>query len=145
MTFSRVAAIAIVLPAIAAAALVAAEPPPVRMDAIVTDSKDRPIRDLKLTDFEVTDNGQARPVDDVALQSRPESRLVAIFLDEYHVQAGENTQRARAALAAFVDTSLRPGDLVAIMKPLDPLNTIRTLTVVEGREQLQAQRNRPAR
>jgi len=59
MTFSRVAAIAIVLPAIAAAALVPlamAEPPPVRLDAIVTDSKDRPIRDLKLTDFEVTDN-----------------------------------------------------------------------------------------
>jgi hypothetical protein len=33
------------------------EPPPVRLDAIVTDSKDRPIRDLKLTDFEVTDSG----------------------------------------------------------------------------------------
>ena len=142
MTFSRVAAIAIVLPAIAAAALVPlamAEPPPVRLDAIVTDSKDRPIRDLKLTDFEVTDNGQVRPVDDVTLQSRPEARLVAIFLDEYHVQAGESTQRARAALAAFIDTELRPGDLVAIMKPLDPLNTIRTLTVVEGREQLQEQ------
>jgi VWFA-related protein len=141
MIFSRVAAIAIVLPAIAAAAPapLLAEPPPVRLDAIVTDTKDRPIRDLKLTDFEVTDNGQIRPVDDVTLQSRREARLIAIFLDEYHVQAGEHTQRARAALTAFVDTQLRPGDLVAIMKPLDPLNTIRTLTVAEGREQLQAQ------
>jgi VWFA-related protein len=111
----------------------------VRIDAIITDAKARPIRDLKRTDFEITDNGQARPVDDVTLQSSHDARLIAIFLDEYHVQAGESTQRARAALAKFVDAELRPGDLVAIMKPLDPLNTIQTLTVVEGRATLQAQ------
>ena len=65
--------------------------------------------------------------------------LIAIFLDEYHVQAGENTLRARAALAKFVDTELRPSDQVAIMKPLDPLNTIQTLTIVDDRAKLQAQ------
>jgi VWFA-related protein len=141
MRSSRVAAIAVVLPAIVAAALapLLAEPPPVRLDAIVTDSQDRPIRDLTLTDFEITDNGQTRPVDAVALQSSHDARLVAIFLDEYHVQAGDSTERARAALAKFVDTELRPGDLVAIMKPLDPLNTIQTLTVIEDRTKLEAQ------
>jgi hypothetical protein len=66
------AAIAVLIPAIAAAALIPrrADPPPVRMDAIVTDSRDRPIRDLTLADFEVTDAGQTRPVDAVGLETR---------------------------------------------------------------------------
>ena len=74
MRLSEVAAIAVFVQAIAATAPVV-EPPPVRMDAIVTDRKDRPIRDLKLTDFEITDNGQARPVDAVTLQSSRDARL----------------------------------------------------------------------
>jgi VWFA-related protein len=139
MILSRVAAIAVFIPAIAAAALALKEdPPPVRMDAVVTDSKDRPIRGLTPTDFEITDNGQPRPVDAVTLQSSHDPRLIAIFMDEYHVQAGDDTLRARATLATFLDAALRPGDLVAIMKPLDPLTAIQTVTVPEGRAKLQA-------
>jgi len=138
MRLSSVAAIAVLLSAIAAAAPVV-EPPPVRMDVIVTDRKDQPIRDLKLTDFDVTDAGQSRPVDAVTLQSSKDPRVVAIFLDEYHVQAGESTRRARAALTKFLDTDLRPTDLVAIVKPLEPLNTIKLVPLAEGREKLQTQ------
>src|SRR5260221_7831405 len=115
------------------------EPPPVRLDAIVTDRQDRPIRDLKVSDFQTTDAGESRPVDAIALQSGGDARLVAIFLDEYHVRAGESTERVRAGLAKFVDADLRPNDLVAIMKPLDSLSAIRLLNVGRDREALQAQ------
>jgi hypothetical protein len=104
---------------------------PIRLDAIVTDRNDRPIRDLKLSDVEISDAGESRPVDGLVRQSGGNKRLVAIFLDEYHVQAGESTERTRAALMKFVDTELRPDDMVAIMKPLDPLNSIPLLNVGE--------------
>jgi VWFA-related protein len=95
----------------------------IQLDAIVTDRKQRPIRNLHADDFVVSDAGEPRTIESVRLQSNG-SRVVAIFLDEYHVAAGESTLRARAALAQFVETELRADDLVAIMKPLDPLNAI---------------------
>ncbi len=55
---------------------------------------------------------------------RDEPRLVAIFLDEYHVGAGA-TARVREATARFVEQDLSPRDLVVVMKPLDSLLTIR--------------------
>lgn len=97
---------------------------PIQIDAIVTDSKDRPIRDLKPSDFELVDSGQSRPVEGAALEPGSSGRLIGVFLDEYHVQAGENTVRARAALTEFINSELGPQDLVAMMKPLDPLATI---------------------
>ena len=54
-----------------------------------------------------------------------DARLFAIFLDEYHVTSGANTDRVRDALLRFVDRDLTPRDLVAVMKPLDSLFTIR--------------------
>jgi VWFA-related protein len=102
----------------------AAAPDVIHLDAIVTDLNERPIRDLSLSDFELSDNGEGRPIDSVTLESGRRGRLVAIFLDEYHVRAGENTVRARAALTDFVEHELRADDLVAIMKPLDRLNAI---------------------
>ena len=52
-------------------------------------------------------------------------RLVAIYLDEYHITAGASADRAREALTAFVDRELGPRDLIAVMKPLDSLYSIR--------------------
>ena len=57
--------------------------------------------------------------------SAAEPRLVAIFLDEYHVDAGATPTRPRGADARFVDQDLAPRDLVVVMKPLDSLLTIR--------------------
>src|SRR4029453_16636514 len=86
--------------------------------------REQPIRGLRTTDFEVNDSGELRPVDTVTVQRATGHRVVAIFLDEFHVEPGDSTLRARAALKAFADTQLRPDDLVAVMKPLDTLNGI---------------------
>ena len=56
---------------------------------------------------------------------KDDARLFAIFLDEYHVTSGANTDRVRDALLRFVDHDLTPRDLVAVMKPLDSLFAIR--------------------
>ncbi len=96
---------------------------PITLDIVVTDAKARPIKDLKPADFELVDSGEGRPVENVRLQAGG-SRVLAIFLDEYHVQTGDSTVRARAALTQFVHTQLRDGDTIAVMKPLDPLNAI---------------------
>jgi hypothetical protein len=52
-------------------------------------------------------------------------RLFALFLDEYHVSSGANTDRVRDALLRFVDRDLTPRDLVVVMKPLDSIFAIR--------------------
>src|SRR5439155_21465858 len=96
----------------------------IRLDAIVRGRQDRAIRGLSASDFESRDNGGPRPIDSATLESGRGGRLIAIFLDDYHVQPGENTARARAALTQFVDSELRPNDLVAVMKPLDSLKAI---------------------
>ena len=101
----------------------AAADEPVTLDIVVTDAKARPVTDLQPADLELTDAGEPRAVDAVRLQSGG-ARVVGIFLDEFHVQSGESSARARAALTAFIDTQLRDGDLVAIAKPLDPLHAI---------------------
>jgi VWFA-related protein len=95
----------------------------VALDVIVTDAKSRPMQDLKAADFELIDSGEARTVDDVRSQSGG-ARVFGIFLDEFHVRSGIQTTRARDALLTFVDTQLRDDDLVAIVKPLDPLHAI---------------------
>jgi len=99
---------------------------PVILDVVVTDTRSRPVKDLQAADFELTDAGQTHAIDEAHLQSGA-GRVIGIFLDEYHVQAGDSTVRARAALTHFVRDQLREGDVVALMKPLDSLNSI-TLT-----------------
>ena len=101
----------------------AAADDPVTIDIVVTDAKAQPVTDLRPADLELTDSGEPRTVDAVRLQSGG-ARVVGIFLDEFHVQTGDSTARARAALMSFIDTQLRDGDLVAIAKPLDPLHAI---------------------
>jgi hypothetical protein len=116
------------------------ESPPdtIRLDAIVTDRSDHPISDLKTSDFEISDNGQNRPVDSATLESGRDGRLIAIFLDDYHVEAADSA-RVRAALTQFVDSGLRPNDLVAVMKPLDSQKAI------EARSGRRSRRSKAAR
>ena len=96
---------------------------PVTLDVVVTDAKARPVTDLRPGDIELTDNGEPRAVDAVRVR-QSSGRVLGIFLDEFHVRAGDATLRARFALAKFVDTVLRNGDTVALVKPLDPLHAI---------------------
>ena len=96
---------------------------PVTLDIVVTDAKSRPIRELQPGDVELTDAGETHTVDTVRLHEGG-GRMIGIFLDEFHVRAGSPTVRARAALTRLVDTMLRDDDLVALVKPLDPLHAI---------------------
>ena len=96
---------------------------PVTLDVIITDAQSRPLKELEPADLEVTDAGETREVDAVRVQSG-DGRVIGILLDEFHVRAGDATIRARAAMTHLVDTMLRDGDMVALVKPLDPLHAI---------------------
>jgi len=123
-----------------------ANPPSVRFDAVVTDSQGRAILDLRPSDFELLDNGVARPIESVQLRTlpkesgaveetrtpadeeraarRPGARVFGFVLDEFHVGAGAPADRARAAINEFIDQNLRPDDLAIVIKPLDSVAVI---------------------
>jgi VWFA-related protein len=120
----------------------------VRVDAIVTDKQGNPVGDLKPTDFEVTEDGKPQTIetfrfvkvdgnvaaevqagrirsrdDEERAAANEDARIFIFFLDDYHVRLG-NSMAARKPLAEFIATNLAPGDLVAVMYPLSPLDTV---------------------
>ena len=121
----------------------------VTVDVSVTDARGRSVTDLKPTDFELREGSALLPLESVRVvrvvpgsQAEPpariqsaaderlaagqeEARLFAIFLDEYHVAGGAETERVRDTLTRFVDRDVSPRDLIVVMKPLDSLLTIR--------------------
>ena len=123
----------------------------VRVDVIVTNKKGEPVVDLKPEEVEVFEDGDrqdvesfklfsvdeiaettpARPIrslfDEESEAQRPDVRLFAFFLDDYHVRRG-NAMRSRIDLADFVRRAIAPQDMVGIMYPLTP-----TADVVMGR------------
>lgn len=101
----------------------AAQEARIAFDIVVTDPRSKPLTTLRAEDLELTDTGVVRSVESVQRQSDP-SRVIGIFLDEFHVRSGESTTRAKLALQRFVETQLRESDMVAIAKPLDPLHAI---------------------
>ena len=140
-------------PAPASTAAAAPDPAPrtIRLEAITTDKLGAPIANLRAEDFSVLVDGVAQKLDGVEARSNappavgpvappdeikddadearaarePGTRVVGIYLDEYHVSAGENTERVRNAVSRFLDDELRPSDLVVVMRPLDHLTDIR--------------------
>ena len=122
----------------------------VRVDAIVTDEDGAPILDLTADDFRVFEDDVEQTIESFRLvevtglpdpalpppssirndydqereAARPDSRIFVFFLDDYHVRDG-NAIRARSILVEFVETQLRPTDLVGIMYPLTPVADMR--------------------
>jgi len=123
----------------------------VRVDVIPTDARGRFIDGLTTADFSVREDGAEQTVDDVRLvkvlgtagqsnsaqvmriasaaderaeAARDNTRVIGIYLDEYFVSPA-NTAVVRAALHRFVDEDLGPGDLVAVVRPLESLLQIR--------------------
>ncbi len=120
----------------------------VTVDVIAADARGRLVDDLKPGDFELREEGAPLTLESVRLVRvsteqadaaalirtasderqaavKEDARLFAIFLDEYHVTSGANTDRVREALIRFLDRDLAPRDLVVVMKPLDSLFEIR--------------------
>ncbi|HEY7447121.1 MAG TPA: VWA domain-containing protein [Vicinamibacterales bacterium] len=119
-----------------------------QLDAVITDTQGRPLLNLKPDDLELREDGIVYPIQTVEFKAlardgspgnqrgiasaldekeeaqRPDVRIVAVFLDEYHVSPA-NTARVREAMTELVETELRPEDLVVVMKPLDSLAAIR--------------------
>jgi VWFA-related protein len=96
-------------------------PPLARVDAIAADARGQAVTGLTADDFEVIENGAPRRIESVSFMADQATRLVAIYLDEYHVSAGPGVARVQAALARFIDHLLDPRDLLAIVRPLDSL------------------------
>lgn len=119
----------------------------VRVDAIVTDRQGNPVTDLTADDFEIIEDDArqsvetfrlikidttapveaARPLqsraDEEAAAQNEDARIFVFFLDEYNVRLG-NSLAARKHLIEFVQTQLGPRDLVSVMYPLSPLDTV---------------------
>jgi VWFA-related protein len=137
----------------------AQQPPPVfraginyvRVDVIVTDKSGAPNNDLKMSDFDVFEDGKPQKIDTFKLvkldggisdavneppreirtdsdeeteAARDDVRLFAIFLDDYHVRRGAS-MAARGQLAKFVDTQMGPSDMIGLMYPLESTVSVR--------------------
>ncbi len=122
----------------------------VRVDAIVTDEDGNPILDLTEDDFRVFEDDVEQTIESFRLveitgepdptlpppssirndydqereAARTDSRIFVFFLDDYHVRR-ENGVRMRSDLVEFVETQLRPTDLVGVMYPLTPIMDMR--------------------
>ncbi len=119
----------------------------VRVDVTVTERGDEAVTDLRMDDFEVTEDNVPQTVEtlkflqvdgtrstnlDEPLEirskehalleaAREDVRLFAIFLDDYHItKRPEITLPLREALTKFIN-QLGPNDLVALMEPLTTL------------------------
>ena len=120
----------------------------VRVDVIVTE-KGEPVTNLTEADFEMQEDGKPVKVvqfrlvrvdgrpragdppprqirsrdDEEAEAQRDDTRVIAIFLDDYHTRLG-NGMSMRRQLAEFINTQLQPTDMVAVMYPLTPVSAL---------------------
>ena len=120
----------------------------VRVDVIVTDRQGNPVTDLKLEDFEITEDGKPQKAETFrlvkidtetapaytsrAIRSRNDeetaaadenSRLFTIFLDDYHVRK-ETSMSVKKPVVEFIANQLAPGDLLGVMYPLTPIDAV---------------------
>ncbi|MEP6783763.1 MAG: VWA domain-containing protein, partial [Acidobacteriota bacterium] len=118
----------------------------VRVDIIVTDKQGNPVTDLKLEDFEISEDNKPQKADTFRLikidattqpsytqrgiRTREDeetaandenSRIFAFFLDDYHVMR-ESSMAMRKPVTDFIATQLAPSDLVTVMYPLTPVD-----------------------
>ncbi len=123
----------------------------VRVDVIVTDRKGNPVNDLKLEDFEISEDGKPQKpetmrlvtidattapsytsrtirtrIDEETAAADENSRIFVFFLDDYHVRK-ESSMSVRRPIIEFITNQLAPNDLIGVMYPLTPIDAV-TLT-----------------
>jgi VWFA-related protein len=106
-----------------AGARTAAEPPGATLHLVALDGRGHGIRNLSAADLEIIEQGQARRISSLTFRGAA-SRQIALFLDEYHVLAGEHSERVKAAAQAFTDAHVRSEDTLFVMRPLDSQQAI---------------------
>ena len=94
---------------------------PVRI--VATDAKGRDVKNLTPADVEISEGSNGQKIQSLVRASAG-PRKIGILLDEYHVADGASVQNASAALLRFIEKSVRPDDVVLVMKPLDPAATL---------------------
>ncbi|MEP7116552.1 MAG: VWA domain-containing protein [Acidobacteriota bacterium] len=119
----------------------------VRVDVIATDKQGNPVTDLKQDDFEIVEDDSKQTIEtfrlvkidttapgetlgrlnsraeEEAAAANDDARIFVFFLDDYHVRLGSSLA-ARKSLIQFVQTQLGPKDLVSVMYPLSPLDSV---------------------
>ena len=123
----------------------------IRVDAMATDDNGDPVLDLTQEDFEIYEDDVKQEIESFQLvqvdqlpalgdtpqvavgrtrsdqelaASQDDVRVFVIFLDDYHVRLG-NSIRTRRMLVDFLENNLIPSDLVGVMFPLMPLESVR--------------------
>lgn len=120
----------------------------VRVDAVVTDARGMPSEGLRVSDFEVREGDASRPLqaaeyrttprnsrhpvapiatelDEQRAASEPGIRVFAFYLDEFHVSPGASARRAADIVASFINDKVHERDLAAVIRPLDPVGSVR--------------------
>lgn len=125
----------------------------VLLDVVVTDRKGNPIRDLKPSDFRVTQSGAARPVASAALVELPRRegatvagrpagvaapavarsggpaarRTIAIVVDDLGLSM-QSMQSVREGIRKFLDRQMEPTDRVAIIRTAGGIGALQQFT-----------------
>jgi VWFA-related protein len=133
----------------------------VQVDAVVTDSKGKPVTDLRPEEVEISEDGRQQKITNFSFVSlnavegpentpvdknsppsppvrlRPEQvrRTIALVVDDLGLSF-ESIAEVRQALKKFVDQQIQPGDLVAIMRTGGGIGALQQFT--SDRRQLYA-------
>jgi VWFA-related protein len=125
----------------------------VQIDVTVTDSKGKPVRDLKADEFEIYENGQkqaisnfsfvssvrettepvkkddklAVPVPPVEVRRDQIKRTIALVVDDLSLSF-ESAYQVRRSLKKFVDEQMLDGDLVAILRTSAGIGALQQFT-----------------
>src|SRR5262245_46848154 len=119
---------------------------PTTLDVVVQDGRGRAVETLGPADFSVTEQTRPLAVDSVrfvrgaapsgAGSAVPVSapvagpgagvgRVVAIYLDEFHVAPGPAAERVRGSLIRLINEAVDPSDQLIVLKSLDSLLDIK--------------------
>ena len=120
----------------------------VRVDVIVTE-KGEPVTNLTEADFQLREDGKPQAIEQFRLikvdgtqrpgdpplrqirnrddeeseATRDDTRVIAIFLDDYHTRLG-SALSVKRSLVEFIQTQLRPSDMLTVMYPLTPVSAL---------------------
>ena len=100
-----------------------ADVPPITLDVVVRDTRNRPVEGLTVADFAVSEQGTPMQVTGLTRVRTPKHTL-AVFLDEFHVTPGPEAEQARRALIDVISSDLGPDDAVVVLKPLESVLSV---------------------